>query len=127
MVSICHERRLAGHVFAYDLEHEKSGAGVLLLEDLIRHCCDEGITTLDLMAPADAYKLDWADGSVITQDWAVSHTLAGRLYRTLYLELLQEPLKRMAEGLPAPIRHRILAGLKAVRGRRGTAQPRPSE
>ncbi len=117
MVAVGHERRLAGHVFAYDIAYEKSGAGVLLLEELIRRCYDEGFATLDLMSPADAYKLEWADASVGTADWAFANTMTGSLYRTLYLELLQEPLKHMAESLPGGIRHRLLTGLNALRTR----------
>lgn len=104
MVAICHAGRLAGHVFAYDVRGEASGAGVLLLEDIVRHAFRERFSVLDLMAPADAYKLDWADAAVPVCDWAVALSLEGRIYRRLYLELMKEPLKRLAGALPKRLR-----------------------
>lgn len=109
MIGVADQGRFAGHVFAYDLAHEKSGAGVLLLEELIREGYRKGDTSLDLMAPADAYKLEWSDAAVPVCDWARPLTAAGSVYCRVYLERLREPLKRRVEALPPGLRKIVLA------------------
>lgn len=107
MAGLLYKGRFAGHVFAYDIAHEKSGAGVLLLEELIREGYRRGDTSLDLMSPADAYKLEWADAATDTLDWALPVSLAGRLYGTLVLSRMKEPMKRIVERMPAGWRKRL--------------------
>jgi len=60
----------------------------------------EGIATFDLLAPAYAYKEDWADAGVAVGDYAGGFTWAGRLYAGLYLALLRPRLKAALEALP---------------------------
>jgi CelD/BcsL family acetyltransferase involved in cellulose biosynthesis len=111
MVALGWAGRLAGHVFAYDIEHEKIGAGVLLLEEVARQALADGYEVLDLLAPADAYKLDWSDSSAMTRDWSISLTLTGGVYRSVYLERLRGPLKRSAAALPPLVRKLVRFGL----------------
>ena len=61
--------------------------GTLLLQEWIRGASADGIATFDLLAPAYAYKLDWADGTVAVEDFALGLTLAGRAYAHVYLAL----------------------------------------
>lgn len=93
MVSVIAGDRVAGHIFTYDLAHEKSGAGVLLLEDCLRHACATGYRYYDLLAPADEYKSDWADHAVDVADYTLALTARGRLFDKVYLGMIR-PLGR---------------------------------
>ena len=59
-----------------------------------------------------AYKMDWADGVVAVEDFALGLTLSGRIYTNIYVGLLRERLKTGAEALS-----RTMNWLQA--GRRG--------
>ena len=113
LVSISGGNHIAGHIFAYDLQHEKAGAGVLLLEECLRHAVSSGHTTFDLLAPGDAYKYDWCDQQVEVNDWALATSLRGQLFTRLYLTHLREKAKRTARLLPVPVRKLIR---RAVQG-----------
>ncbi len=121
MVSIVGRSRIAGHVFAYDIAHERSGAGVLLLEDCLRHAIDRGMATFDLLAPGDAYKFDWCEDAVEVNDWAVPVSVRGRIYTRLYLSGAREQMKRAAARLPSRWRRNLslrLADVEDVRAPR---------
>jgi CelD/BcsL family acetyltransferase involved in cellulose biosynthesis len=92
-----HGRR-AAHVIVHDVRLEGLSPGTLLLQEWIRGASDEGIATFDLLAPAFAYKLDWADGAVAVEDFAAGITLRGRAYVAVYLGLVRERLKVAAEA-----------------------------
>ena len=70
---VCKDRTVM-HVIVFNLKYEKAGAGVLLLEDTIAKSFGHGCKTFDLLAPADGYKLDWADGRAGVADWALALT-----------------------------------------------------
>src|SRR5581483_2328866 len=59
--------------------------------------------TFDLLAPAYAYKLDWADGSVAVGDFAHGVTLAGRAYVGVYLARVRGALKAAVEAWPRAV------------------------
>lgn len=99
----CHNRALL-HVLVYNLKYEKSGAGVLLLEQQFRKAYDRGITTYDLLAPGDSYKIAWSDDHVAVADHAVPMTLRGQAFTTLYLNLLRTRLKSAISIMPKPVR-----------------------
>jgi CelD/BcsL family acetyltransferase involved in cellulose biosynthesis len=103
------KERTALHIIVYDLEFEKSGAGVLLLERSLRNAGDSGVKCYDLLAPGDSYKLDWADASVDVLDWALPLTIKGKIFSKVYLGFLRERLKAGHAALPAGIR-RLLSG-----------------
>ena len=81
--------RIAVHVMAYDLAYEKAGVGALLFEQGVREAYAEGMTAIDLLAPGDGYKLDWADASVEVLDWCRPLTLHGYAYAKLYLDFIR--------------------------------------
>ena len=95
---------LAGHIFAYDLQHEKTGAGVLLLENCLQHAVINGYSTVDLLAPGDTYKYDWCDQQVEVNDWAMASSIRGQVFTRFYLAKIREHIRRTAKLLPAPIR-----------------------
>jgi CelD/BcsL family acetyltransferase involved in cellulose biosynthesis len=95
----CGERR-AAHIIVHDPRLEPFSPGTLLLEAWIKGASADGIATFDLLAPAYAYKLDWADGTVAVGDFARGLTLAGRAWVHLWLGLARRAAKAAAEALP---------------------------
>jgi CelD/BcsL family acetyltransferase involved in cellulose biosynthesis len=90
-----------GYVISHDLEFEKQGLGVVLAEYSIRTAHEQGCAKFDLLAPADAYKMDWADdASIEVADWATPLSHAGALYARLWLGSARQWAKKVAAGLP---------------------------
>lgn len=108
------KERIALHVIVYDLDFEKSGAGILLLEQSIRNASNSGVKCYDLLAPGDTYKLDWADGSVDVMDWALPLSLKGRIFSKVYLGFLRDRLKQVHSALPTALRQRLSGRLSRV-------------
>jgi CelD/BcsL family acetyltransferase involved in cellulose biosynthesis len=103
-VSFTCKRRLAMHLIAFNLEFEKSGAGVLLLEQSLRQGYGEGFYVYDMLAPGDAYKLDWCDKSDALCDWVKPLRFRGYIYAKLYLGFLRSRAKKALKALPQPLR-----------------------
>lgn len=104
----CKQRTLL-HVIVFNMAYQKVAAGVLLLEHGIAHALENGDRTFDLLAPADGYKLDWADGVRGVCDWALPLSLKGSAVARLYLGLALPAIKRALAALPKPLR-RFVAG-----------------
>ncbi len=109
-VSFTCKGRLAMHVIVFNLAYEKSGAGVLLLEQSIRDGYTDGLSIYDMLAPGDNYKLDWSDATVEVQDWSRPLTLAGQTYARLYLGLVRPRMKAMIEAMPQSLRKIVSSG-----------------
>jgi CelD/BcsL family acetyltransferase involved in cellulose biosynthesis len=109
MIAIPFRDRLAGHIFAYDVAHQRSGVGALLLEFCLRQAHGEGFTCYDLLAPADAYKLDWTKAQIPVTDWAVPFTFAGRLYVDVYLASVREGARTILPWVPPGLRKLLFA------------------
>ena len=95
----CGERR-AAHIIVHDPRLEAYSPGTLLLEAWIKGASADRIATFDLLAPAYAYKMDWADGSIAVGDFAQGLTLAGRAYVHVWLGAARRTAKAAAEALP---------------------------
>lgn len=106
----CNGRR-AAHVLVHDPGLDACGAGVLLVQEWTRSASAEKVACFDFLAPAHAYKMDWADGTVTVEDFALGLTLAGRLYTNIYVGLLRERLKAGAEALSRAMRRLHAAGI----------------
>jgi CelD/BcsL family acetyltransferase involved in cellulose biosynthesis len=109
-VSFACKRRLAIHLIVYDLDYEKSGVGVLLLEQSLRDGYDEGLQVLDMLAPGDPYKFDWCDQSDDVLDYTKPLSLKGHLYARLYLGFLRGRLKLLLKAMPPPLRRLMRDG-----------------
>jgi len=101
----CKDRTVM-HIIVFDLKY--GGAGVLLLEKTISQTCGNGCRIFDLLAPADSYKLDWADAVTGVSDWALPLSLKGRAFAHLYFGFARPALKGMVAALPMSLR-RFLA------------------
>lgn len=100
--------RVATHIFTYNSKFEKESVGVQLLERAIAQSFVDGYRTFDLLAPADEYKMHWADGVMGVTDWALPLSLKGRLFAQLYLGFVRPGIVAMLTALPMPLR-RFLA------------------
>ena len=109
----CGARR-AAHVIVHDPKFDDFGAGVLLLQEWIRGACAHGIATFDLLAPAYAYKLDWADGAVGVEDFALGLTLRGRAFAGIYLGFARSKLKTALESA-AVYQQQLMVLFKSLR------------
>jgi CelD/BcsL family acetyltransferase involved in cellulose biosynthesis len=103
-VTIPCKDRTVMHIIVFNLKYEKAGAGVLVMEKSIEKTCGNGCRAFDLLAPADTYKLDWADGVVGVEDWSVALSLKGRAYAQLYLGLARPAIKAVLGALPVSLR-----------------------
>lgn len=106
-VGLKHRERIVQHIIVFDIAHQKSGVGVLILEQSLRNAFAAGAGCYDLMAPGDAYKMDWADATVEVRDWALPLSLAGRLYARHYLGTIRTGLKRAVAAMPQDFRKQI--------------------
>ncbi len=109
-VSFACKGRLAMHVIVFNLKYEKAGAGALLTEQCLKDAFKEGATTLDMLAPGDGYKLDWADDSVEVNDWSMPMSLAGQAYARIYLGFVRDQLKSAMAAVPQSLRRRMTVG-----------------
>lgn len=103
-VSFICKRHLAMHLIVFNLEFEKSGAGVLLLENSLKDGYTEKLETYDMLAPGDSYKLDWCDQTTEIIDWVKPLSLRGHLYARLYLGFLRQRIKTALKTMPQPLR-----------------------
>ena len=112
-VSFTCKGRLAMHVIVFNLAYEKSGAGVLLLEQSLRDGYADKLIIYDMLAPGDNYKLDWSDATIAVCDWAKPLTLAGRTYAQLYLGFVRTHIKSVIGAMPQSIRRFVTGGYSA--------------
>ncbi|WP_045836305.1 GNAT family N-acetyltransferase [Hyphomicrobium sp. 99] len=110
-VSFACKARLAMHLIVFNLAFEKSGAGVLLLEQSLKDGYAERFDALDMLAPGDDYKFDWCDKSGSVVDWVKPLTLRGEIYARAYLGFLRGRIKTALKKLPQPLRRLMRNGL----------------
>ncbi len=106
---------IATHIFAYDPKSAKDRVGAYLLEQTIAQAFVDGRHTFDLLAPADDYKLRWADGTIEVTDWAVPVSAKGTAYARLYLQTLRPLAKSALNALPASLARFLAEGYARLR------------
>jgi CelD/BcsL family acetyltransferase involved in cellulose biosynthesis len=110
-ISFTCKGRLVVHVMAFELAFEKAGVGVLLFEQSLKQGYAEKLDVYDMMAPGDAYKLDWCDKSEPVIDWVKPLSAKGTLYARLYLGFLRTRMKAALKSMPKPLRRLMRRGL----------------
>ena len=93
--------RAFGHVLATDPGYEREGVGGILVHRVFANARQRGNAVFDLLAPADPYKLQHADGSTSVRDIVVPFTLRGRLFSELVPGRLKPLMKAVVRLLPA--------------------------
>jgi CelD/BcsL family acetyltransferase involved in cellulose biosynthesis len=96
-----------GHVIATHPEHERGGVGGILVHRAFAGARERGNRRFDLLAPADAYKLEHADGITVVDDLVLPLSLKGRLLARLGLRHLRPALRAALRRLPPPVTRRI--------------------
>lgn len=105
--------RAFGHVLATDPGYEREGVGGILVHRVFANARQRGNTVFDLLAPADPYKLQHADGSTSVRDVVVPFTPRGRLFSELVLRRLKPLVKTAARLLPARLLQHAASRLQA--------------
>jgi len=98
-----------GHVIATNPDHERGGLGGILIHHSFASARERGNAIFDLLAPADPYKLEHADGQTGVSDLALPLSLKGRIACSLGIAKLRPALKATLKRLPAPVTRRIAA------------------
>jgi len=102
----CKNHRVA-YLISYDIALAQHGVGVIAAEDSIRGAHASGLARFDLLTPADAYKLQWADSAVEVHDWTVPFSPAGKIYVRVWLAVVNERMKRAVKTWPAWLRRSL--------------------
>jgi CelD/BcsL family acetyltransferase involved in cellulose biosynthesis len=105
------ERRLTLHLISYAMAYEKSGAGVLNLEAILRHAEAAGLEAVDLLAPSADYKLDWTDATVTVTDHVLAKGPLARACAIGFEAVLVPRAKAACAALPLGLRRRLGARL----------------
>lgn len=98
-----------GHVIATHPEHERGGVGGLLVHHSFACAKARGNAIFDLLAPADAYKLEHADGLTAVTDSVLPLSWKGRLVVASGLQNWRPLLKGALRRLPQPLTRRLAA------------------
>jgi len=96
-----------GHVIATHPAHERGGVGGILVHRSFAAAKARGNTHFDLLAPADPYKLEHADGRTDVVDWMMPLSLMGRLVCRMGLEHVRPALRVAMRKLPPPVTRRL--------------------
>lgn len=96
-----------GHVLATDPGYDREGLGRLLIHRTFAAAADRGSRVFDLLAPADGYKMQHADGLVAVSDYAFAFSWRGWLLRELVMARLQPAAKVLAKRLPSALVRRL--------------------
>jgi CelD/BcsL family acetyltransferase involved in cellulose biosynthesis len=105
-----------GHVIATHPDHERGGVGRILVHHSFASALARGNTRFDLLAPADAYKLDHADGETLVEDLVLPLSLKGRLLCALGLQHLRPVVKAAAKHLPGGVARRLALWNRGPKG-----------
>ena len=95
------------------------GVGSVLAEYAVRNAHERGCAIYDLLAPADSYKSEWADGHVGVRDWAAPMSLAGNFYARPWHCWLRPRIKHALDNAPRSLgkAYAALFGKDAASGR----------
>lgn len=120
-ISVACKGRLFGHVLAPCPDFDAAGVGGILAEATIVSALEQGYTAVDLLAPADPYKLEWTTTSVGVGDYSMSLGLLGHLYTRLWLRFGRSAIKTIVSRLQpaiARLSRRLELGAQPERPRR---------
>jgi CelD/BcsL family acetyltransferase involved in cellulose biosynthesis len=98
-ISILCKGHLFGHVLAPCPGLGTLGLGGMLAERTIHNAVEQGYASVDLLAPADSYKLEWTTTSLGVGDYLVPVSVVGRLYSRLWLRSGRDAVKTLARRL----------------------------
>ncbi len=98
-ISVLCRGTLYGHVLAPNPDRLSLGVGGVLAEMTILNALERRYSGVDLLAPADPYKLEWATGSVGVGDYVVPLSAVGRVYARLWVVFGRTMVKGIARRM----------------------------
>ncbi len=108
-ISVLCRDRLFGHVLAPNPMHLSLGVGGVLAEMTVLNALERRYGAVDLLAPADPYKLEWATTSVGVGDYVLPLGAGGRIYARFWVHLgrnlFKRVIRRAGPGLAFLSRH----------------------
>ncbi len=96
------------HVLATDPDHEHDGIGKILIHHSFAGARARGSTVFDLLAPAEPYKREHADGCVAISDRLRPLSLKGRLACHFGIQHWRPMLKSVVKRLPAGLSRHVM-------------------
>ena len=114
-VSFVHKGHLHAHLATFDAKYYRDAPGALQQEDTLAACFSEGLSQYDLLAPADAYKMEWSDNSVGVRDYVIAFTTPALVLARGYHQILRPSLKRLYNAIPSEFRRRAIEVLRNFR------------
>jgi CelD/BcsL family acetyltransferase involved in cellulose biosynthesis len=85
------------HIVVYSSKFERSAAGILHIEAAIHRAIDRGDAAFDFLVPRHDYKMAWASGTTIVNDYAVGCNAAGKAWAHGYWRTLRPWAKSLVE------------------------------
>lgn len=82
----------------YDDKYGKHSPGRLLMEDLIKWCCEKDVKVFDFCLGPEQYKYSWADDKMIVRLYANHITYRGFLLEFFYRHLIHGIKKTVRKG-----------------------------
>lgn len=101
-----------GHVITTEPAEEKEGVGGILVQAVLAAAKARGSTVFELMAPADTYKMQHADGTVAVESLSFPFTRRGRLYCHAVLRHVLPTSRRLIRALPAWATRMLVSGAR---------------
>lgn len=96
-----------GHVIATHPDHERGGIGGLLVHHSFACAAARGSAVFDMLAPADLYKRDHADGVTTVSDYLLPLTVKGRVAALFSPGRWRPFLKSAMRTLPPTVTRRL--------------------
>jgi CelD/BcsL family acetyltransferase involved in cellulose biosynthesis len=100
-------RRYLSFLGALDPVFASASPGTVQMAETIGWCIARGLDAYDLLAPADAYKTRWANGSRRVADHGLAFTWRGRLWLDLWQTGLRPRLKSLYVSTPPALRRAL--------------------
>lgn len=108
------------HMFTYDAAWENYSPARLLLENIIKWCFDNGVTTFDFMPGEESYKRIWASDEFYVTDYIIPITAHGWLVTKWHASGLStitdnRVLQALYHWVPSGLRQKVSGALLAHR------------
>jgi CelD/BcsL family acetyltransferase involved in cellulose biosynthesis len=85
-IGFVHKGYYVSHLGTFDAAFGGFAPGTMQMDETIAACMERGLDTFDLLAPADDYKLDFADGVVSVRDYTMALSAKGALFGKVVIE-----------------------------------------
>ena len=88
----------SAHVGTFDPEFAKFAPGIQQIDETVAACCAGGLHTVDLLAPANEYKLELSDRVMPVRDYVQAFSWRGSSYVDLVLRSARPVARRLRDA-----------------------------